>query len=167
MGITCDIDGRGQGRPSFETTRRQHAGDTPKGGSSWCKPPNTTPGVMLPHGSNAPQRVEHSRSGAILPMVSILSQARRRGGASALARCPLDDARGRAQNNALCPITRAFSQVHRVRARMAGDRTEGHRGATPHQAGDADSRATQDRTPTGYSPSSGRCASGTSPPPLP
>mgnify|MGYP006930791553 CR=1 FL=1 len=37
---------------------------------------------MLPHGSNAPQLVEHSRSGAILPLVSILSQARRRERAS-------------------------------------------------------------------------------------
>ena len=37
---------------------------------------------MLPHGSNAPQRVERSRSDAILPMVSILSEERRRERAS-------------------------------------------------------------------------------------
>ena len=54
-----------------------------------------------------------------------------------LARCPsIYGAWDRAAANTLRPITCVFSQVHRVRARMTGDRTERHRGATPHQAGD-------------------------------
>ena len=40
-------------------------------------------GGIFPHGSNAPKRVERSRSGVILPMVRILSEALRRGRPSA------------------------------------------------------------------------------------
>ena len=40
-------------------------------------------GGIFSHGSNAPKRVEHSRSGAFLPMVRILSEALRRGRPSA------------------------------------------------------------------------------------
>ena len=39
-------------------------------------------GGIFPHGSNAPKRVERSRSGVILPMVRILSEALRRERAS-------------------------------------------------------------------------------------
>ena len=39
-------------------------------------------GGIFPHGSNAPKRVESSRSGVILPMVRILSEALRRERAS-------------------------------------------------------------------------------------
>ena len=40
-------------------------------------------GGIFSHGSNAPKRVEHSRSGVFLPMVRILSEALRRGRPSA------------------------------------------------------------------------------------
>ena len=40
-------------------------------------------GGIFPHGSNAPKRVERSRSGVVLPMVRILSEAPQRGRPSA------------------------------------------------------------------------------------
>ncbi len=40
-------------------------------------------GGIFSHGSNAPKRVEYSRSGVVLPMVRILSEALRRGRPSA------------------------------------------------------------------------------------
>lgn len=84
---------------------------------------------MLLNGLNAPDQMQSSRW---------CPSCLRSGGASVLARCPsIDGAWDRAAANTLRPITCVFSQVHPVRARMAGDRTEHHRGAMLHQVGDA------------------------------
>ena len=70
---------------------------------------------MLPHGSNAPQRVEHSRSGAILPLVSILSQALRRERASPMTpprRCqgPSPEHASSVRYTASGPVWRAIAR---------------------------------------------------------
>lgn len=90
---------------------------------------------MLPHGSNAPQRVEHSRSGAILPMVSILSQARRRERASPMT--PPRRCQGPSPEQRVVP--------HNARL-QSGTPRQGPYGGRSHGA-----------SPRGYSPSSGRC----------
>lgn len=90
---------------------------------------------MLPHGSNAPQRVEHSRSGAILPMVSILSQARRRERASPMT--PPRRCQGPSPEQRVVP--------HNARL-QSGTPRQGPYGGRSHGG-----------PPRGYSPSSGRC----------
>ena len=89
---------------------------------------------MLPHGSNAPQRVEHSRSGAILPMVSILSQARRRERASPMT--PPRRCQGPSPDQRVVPYN-ARLQSGTPRQGPYGGRSHGASPrATPHQAGD-------------------------------
>lgn len=97
--------------------------------------PIIAPGVMLPHGSNAPQRVEHSRSGAILPMVSILSQARRRERASPMT--PPRRCQGPSPDQRIVPYSARL---------QSGTPRQGPYGGRSHGG-----------PPRGYSPSSGRC----------
>ena len=70
-------------------------------------------GGIFPHGSNAPKRVERSRSGVFLPMGRILSEARRRGRPSAgiLPRRCLGPSRDQRASSYICNSDMMFKRV--------------------------------------------------------